>query len=274
MTELINNPAFQGGVAPFIVALVGALALSRLGWFWTGLAMMAGYFTTVALTIGFTLVPLTAMRKVIVIAVVATIVGVLRDALATRVRWLSWIVAAFGAIAVLWVIWVVVDRTPGVDGVLLAVGGVVYGGWMAYMYDHLRVQREQIAVAATTGGLTTGLAALLGASALLGQMGLGLGMAAAATLVSFVGLRRGHAGAVMAVPAGVMIGVIGFAAVVYAKLPWYCLPMLAMVPLFGRLHPPQSWPTWLQALVWLAITGAPGLIAVYFTWSAEGPVPI
>ncbi|MDH4273788.1 MAG: hypothetical protein OEW08_01990 [Gammaproteobacteria bacterium] len=274
MMDLLNNPAFQGGVAPFLVALVCALLLSRLGWFWSGLAMMAGYFTTIALTIGFTLAPLTSMRKIIVIAFVATVIGVLRDALASRVQWLSWVVAAFGAFAVLWVIWVVVDRTPGMDGVLLGLGGVAYGAWMAYMYDHLREHREQVAVAASTGGLTTGLAALFGASALLGQMGIGLGMAALASLVSFAGLRRGHAGAVMAVPAGVMIGVIGFASVVYAKLPWYCLPMLALVPLFGRMHPPQSWPTWVQTLVWLAITSAPGLVAVYLTWSAAGPVPI
>ena len=63
MNELLNNPAVQAGVAPFVVALIVAVLLhrSRL----LGLAIGAGFFTVVFLALGFSFDSLTSVRKMI-----------------------------------------------------------------------------------------------------------------------------------------------------------------------------------------------------------------
>src|ERR1700687_1864941 len=65
MEEWLNHPAVQGGVAPFVVALIVMLLLQpvRLG----GLAVVAAFCTVVYFVAGFTFIPLTATRKIIVL---------------------------------------------------------------------------------------------------------------------------------------------------------------------------------------------------------------
>jgi len=63
VTEFFDsNPAlqaaFQGGIAPFVVALIVALVLARTRFAW--LAIVAAYATQVALSTGFNFTPLSA----------------------------------------------------------------------------------------------------------------------------------------------------------------------------------------------------------------------
>ena len=77
--ELLNHPAVQGGVAPLVVALLIAILLARTRFAW--LAIVAGYATTIALTMGFQFSPLTASRKILLLGLIGLGVGVSTNAL-------------------------------------------------------------------------------------------------------------------------------------------------------------------------------------------------
>src|SRR5204863_197146 len=75
--EMLANPAVQGGLAPFIAALVVAALLAplRLG----GLAVVAAFATAVYFIAGFTFEPLTATRKIILLGLAAPLAGIVID---------------------------------------------------------------------------------------------------------------------------------------------------------------------------------------------------
>ena len=77
MGELLSNPAVQAGAAPFAAALVVALALQplRLG----GLAVTAAFLVAMQLVSGIQFSPLTATRKLVLLAIAAPVVGVAAD---------------------------------------------------------------------------------------------------------------------------------------------------------------------------------------------------
>src|SRR5438128_6086324 len=111
MSALIDHPAFQGGIAPFAVALIVAAILCRIRLAW--LAMVAGYATTIALTAGFALSPLTALRKIVLVSVLAPLIGLVADALFRTSRRAAMLLAvAFGA-ASIWVFVSVLAQQEG-----------------------------------------------------------------------------------------------------------------------------------------------------------------
>jgi hypothetical protein len=75
--DLLSNPAVQGGIAPFAVALVVALALFSVRL--AGLAMAAGLGTAVTLIGGFAFPPVSAQQKVLLISLAVPVVGVIVD---------------------------------------------------------------------------------------------------------------------------------------------------------------------------------------------------
>src|SRR3989442_14389500 len=74
MQEMLANPAVQGGLAPFVAALIVAALLApfRLG----GLAVVAAFATAVYFIAGFTFAPLTATRKIILLGLAAPLAGI------------------------------------------------------------------------------------------------------------------------------------------------------------------------------------------------------
>src|SRR5437870_3567704 len=101
MEEFFSNPAVQGGVAPFVAALVVALALGplRLG----GLAAAAAFLTAMYFVSGFQLTPLTATRKILLLAAAAPLVGALGDFAFRPTRLGAAVLALGAAAAALWV---------------------------------------------------------------------------------------------------------------------------------------------------------------------------
>ena len=71
MDDLFSNPAVQAGAAPFLAGLIVAVALRPLKL--SGLATTAAFFTTVYFVAGFQFSPLTATRKMILLAAAAPI---------------------------------------------------------------------------------------------------------------------------------------------------------------------------------------------------------
>src|SRR5437588_10321978 len=98
----LDHPAVQGGVAPLVVALVVALALARTPFAW--LAIVCGFATTIALTTGFELSPLTATRKVLLAGLTAPLVGIAADRFPKASRAVVVSLAAAVGIVSIWVV--------------------------------------------------------------------------------------------------------------------------------------------------------------------------
>ena len=77
MSDLLSNPAVQGGVAPFVAGLIVTVLLGRfrLG----GLAVAAAFATAVYFIAGFNFTPLSATRKIILLGLAAPVVGIVVD---------------------------------------------------------------------------------------------------------------------------------------------------------------------------------------------------
>jgi hypothetical protein len=274
MHALFENPAFQAGIVPFGIALLLGLILRRLGWYWMGLALTAGFAATVYLVAGFQFQPWTSTRKIIALGLAAAGLGLLLDIYPWSRRWLSVVVFIMVGAAVLWLIWPVLQHRQGMEFWLLSVGSLLFGGWCAAAMESLRAKPAQAVGAVVALGFGTGVVVLFGASALLGELALAIGAAAGAFWLLVAFTRKAELGSLAMLPAGVLTGLIGIAGHVYAKVPWYSLALLALVPVCARVPLPQRWPRWLQALLSVTLAGVPAGIAVWLVWRVEGGVPI
>jgi hypothetical protein len=274
MHDLLINPAFQAGILPFAAALIAGMVLGRLGWYWAGLALTAGFVATVYFTAGFQLQPWTSTRKMIALGLGAVGLGLLLDIYPWSRRWLPTMLFLAAAAAVLWLVWPVWHRRTGLEWWLLGIGSVLYAGWCTVAMEALRAKPIQAATAATALGFGTGAVTLLGSSALLGQLGLALGAAAGALVLIVIFMRKTEIGSLAMLPAGILLGLAGVSGHVYAKVPWYSLATLALVPLCARVPLPSRWPRWLQASIALTVTGAPAGIGAWLVWRVAGGVPL
>lgn len=239
MQSLLENPAFQAGVGPLVVALLIGVALRRTGLAW--LALPAAYATMLALSTGFAFVPLTAARKVVLLLLAAPVVGLAlaqwsgrtRSAVPTAV---TAVVAALAAAAALWVAWSVLVQRPGSVAALTGAGLAAFAGVLVFLV--LRLQQDPVAVAASGLGLglATGVAALLSASTGFLMSGIALAAGAGALLLlQFVAAAPLAAGFTGALWIGLAAALFATATTMLAQLPWYALPLLGLVPLAAAL---------------------------------------
>ena len=273
MEELLSNPAIQGGIAPFIVALAIAgvfLKARNLA----ALAIAGGFITTVILTTGIQFDPMTSTRKIVLIAMVIPIVALILDLFhAEESKKVTPIFYGIGVLSLLWVLWPVIDRTPLTEMILPLLGYTVYVVWMIGVFIKLvEMPRISAAAAATGTGFGIGITALIGASALLGQFGLAFGTAAGAYLLTQVFSRNDEpAGFTFSLSSAFLAALLLPAAVVYAKVPWIVLPLIAIAPLMA-FYPFEEDRHIIQNLIGLFVVMAiPIGIAIYFTIQAAGP---
>jgi hypothetical protein len=271
MEEFLSNPAVQGGVAPFVVGLVAVAILgkARLG----GLAVVAGFAVCVHLASGLTFTPLTSLRKLVLLALVAPVVGIAVDfVLGTGRTLLAAIAAACGALTV-WVFWSVLEQLPTAEALLVGGATAVFVAWVIGSTLALAGQPVRAGATALMLGLGAGISAILGASALLGLYGIAVGAGAGAfLLVQMLTGRRLAAGATFALSASVAAGLVAVAALVLAQLPWSALIALGLIPLAARLPASDRLPVWAQAFVVSAYGFAAALAAFVLTWRAA-PAP-
>lgn len=155
MQEILQDPVFQAGIAPFIAGFVVTIVLgrARLG----GLAVVAGFAVGVALVSGLSFVPLTATRKIYLLALAAPALGLGIDFVVKSGRTLALAVAiAFGALSV-WVFWSVLLRMPVGDAVLIGGGSFLFVGWIVATTLTLSAQSVRAGSAALTLGLGVGV---------------------------------------------------------------------------------------------------------------------
>jgi len=269
MNNLLANPAIQSGIIPFVVALIAAWGLRRAGWMWSGLGFALAYYISVYFAAGFQFTPLTSTRKILILGIIAIIFGLLLDSLKQKLQPISLIVFITGAIAVTWVAWPVVNRQEGGSFWIMFVSSLVYAGWITASTERLRDNTDQGAMSALALGLGTGISAMLGASALLGQLGIAIGAIGGAFLILQLLKQNIAIGSNFTLPVGLLNALLGVSAVIYASLPWYSLLPLALIPLMINL-PTRSELSKFKKLSLLALYTLPlTVLAIIITWFAS-----
>ena len=272
MQELINHPAVQAGFAPFLIAIIISELFLRIRL--SGLAIIAGFAVTVYLVSDFGYEPLTATRKIIWLGLFSAALGLLFGSAISN--WRSWLLVALSAAATTWTLQRILEQQEMNLALQWGAACAVYVAVLVWGMDKL-LEKEALRVscAATALGIGTGGAALIGASALLGQIGLALGSAAAAHLViKFISNQPLPTGRMFTLPLALIAGLTGCLAVLSAQLPWYALPILAGIPLAALLMPlpKQSFRVQILLLTFITFIFVAG--ALYVTWRAAGNVPL
>ena len=272
MQELLNHPAVQAGLAPFLVALITAELFQRVRL--SGLAIIAGFAATVylAMASNFTIDPHTAPQKIVLLGLISASLGLLLSLI--RLPWFSLLLPVLGGAAALWTVQRILQHQAPQVVALWGAGCAAYVAVLVWSMDMLEHDTPRAASAATALGIGTGGAALVGASALLGQFGLALGSAAAAhLLIQMISNKTLPASRVFTLPLAMIAGLTGCVAVLSARMPWYALAVLVFIPVVVRIVPLHKQSVRIQGLLYtlLAYTFAGG--AIYLTWRVAGDVP-
>ena len=268
MQELLNNPFIQSSAAPFLVGLIVAAILFpvRLA----GLAAGAGFLAAVWLIGAFSFEPMTATRKVVVLACAAPVLGVLADLAFKPTRATAPVLGALFAASSVWVIWLVLKQKPTQEAALLAAGIFAFVLATVALTVSLQGQAVRAGAAGLFLGLGAGAGAVIGASAELGQYGLALGAACGSFLLLAMILgKRVAAGVTFTLTASVGAALIAAAATVVARLPWISLVGNVLVPLAVRLPLPEKSPAWIQAIVASLYALAPAAGACALAWQSS-----
>lgn len=270
MQEFLAHPAVQAGVAPFVVALVVASLLHRLRL--GGLAITAAFLTTAYLLVGFTFTPLTATRKILLLAMAVPVVGLLIDFAFKPNRLGSVILATGAAAAALWVFWPVLAQKDPVNGWIMgasALGSVAFMAGFAQMW--LSEEPVHAGAAGVALGIGLGTTGILGASATYSSFGIALAAGSGAFLLPMmIKGKESFAGTTFTLPLTVTAGLTAGAAMILARMPWYVVIVLALVPVAARLPAPKRAPVWLQATICSLYAFAAAAAATALAWQAAG----
>ncbi len=270
MHALLTHPAFQAGIAPFLVALLTAELLQRLRL--SGLAIVAGFAITVYLVSGFGYEPLTSTRKIIWL-------GIASGAIAIPLMLLNsslWrpVLSTLAAAAAVCVCVRVLQQQPLGTALEWGTACALYVGWLVFWMDTLHESPVRAASAGMALGLGTGLTVLVGASALLGQFGLALGAASMAyLLIMFISNSLLPCGRTFTLPLALISGLLACLAVLTARLPWYALPALAAIPLAAKIPVSEKLGVWVQSMLLSAAALVFAAGAVYLSWRVNGTPP-
>jgi hypothetical protein len=270
MDELLNHPAVQAAVLPFVVALVVAAALHRTRHM--GLAIAAAFICAAGLTLGLQFESLTAVKKVVVVAVAAAALGgVLESGLLRVPRLDRAIIAISAAAAVLWVLQRILAQQPPGTAAVAGAASIAYV--LALLSGADRAGNDPVAAAASTlmTGIATGALALFGASVLLTQLGISIGAGAGAVLLVLVATgSRAVGGWTLGLSGHVASTLIGLLAVTSGALPWYCLLPIPLVPWLAHLGSRAGKPAWQRAVLCSIFAFVPAAIAVVLAGFAAG----
>jgi hypothetical protein len=269
LLQWLEHPAVQAGVLPFVVALAVVLLTARGRASW--LAPTVAYLTTLVLTTGISFTPLSASRRVLLLALLAPLAGALADRL-PRVRLLLPMVA--GALAV-WAFWTVLVQRDAATAAVTGLGIAAFVWAACWLTFRLRADGPALGAAGLGLGLATGIAALLSAST--GYFAAGIALAAgsgALLLVQFATGRPIGGSGIGAAGIGVAASLFAAGTLMLAQLPWTALPLLLGVPaavsipvLRGRL-PPRARIVALAAVALLA--AVPPVLVAWAASAASG----
>lgn len=272
MQELLNHPAVQAGIAPFVAALITAFALRPVRL--SGLAVLAGFAAAVYLIAGFEFTPLSTTRKLLLVGLLAPVVGVAIDRIGKPGRGLLWGAAIAGGAVSVWVFIAVLRQKAGVAPWLLGGGGALLVAWLAGSMLAVRDDTARTGATTLALGLGVGVSAILGASASFGFYGIALAACGGAVLLALLASPRGlPTGAALALPAALIAGLLATGTMVLASLPWASMAALALVPVAVRLPHPAAASTWMKAALFSVYACVPAVLACALAWQATVGTP-
>jgi hypothetical protein len=266
--QLLDHPAVQGGVAPFVAAFIVALIFSRTRF--AGLAILAGYATVVALTTGFSFSPLSVSRKILALGLAAPLVGIVADMVPRAGRVLTPLLAAAAAVAAVWVFLPVLEQKHAGFAWGAAAGLALLAFALTWLVLDLRDDGVRASAAGLGLGLGAGIAAVLSASA--GYLLNGVALAAASGALLLAQMLTGRVmkgGYTEALPIGLLAAFFAAATYVLAALPWYALPLLLAVPLAARVPLGARLPVWLRAGLLAVVALVAALPVILAAWIAS-----
>jgi hypothetical protein len=267
MSEILDHPAFQGGVAPLVLALIVAFALSRTRFAW--LAIMPAYAAMVALDTGFSLFPPTVARKTMLVGLLAPLVGIIADLLPRSSRKIAIALVVASGLISLWIFQSVLQNHDGATAAVAAIGIAVFVSTMITFVLRLRDDGLRSGAAGFGLGIAAGIAGLLSAS--IGALIAGAAIAAACTamlIVQIVLSRPLAPGFTGALPVGLLVALIAAGTQQLALLPWYALPLLLLVPLAACVPTPRTAPLIGRAAVLAACVLAAAAVPIAAAWYA------
>jgi len=264
LQDLFRNPVVQSSAVPFLAGLAAAALLYQVRL--EGLAALAGFLATVALVGNFALDPLTATRKIVIVGTAAAALGAMTDLAFKPTRFGGSLFGLIFGFAALWVFATVLRQKLPVEAVLIAAGLVVFTTWLVAASVALQHEPVRAAANGLMLGLGTGVCAVLGASALIGQYGLALGAACGGfLLLLWIRGPRVSAGHALTLSSSVLAALLASAAVLLAQLSPVAVAPLALVPLAARL-PLSRAPLWMQPVIAGVYTGVPAALACALAW--------
>lgn len=272
MDQLLRDPIVQSSAVPFLAGLIVAAALFpvRLA----GLAAAAGFLATVWMVGNFGFSPLTAVRKIVVLAMAAPLLGALADLAFKPTRATAPVLGALFAAGAIWVFWSVLEQKSASNLAPIAAGLLAFVTWTVGFTVSLQQEPVRAGAAGLALGLGAGVGAVLGASALLGQYGMALGAACGAFLLLVMILgKRVVAGVTFTLTVSVAAALVGAGALLLAQLPWTSLAALAFVPVLVRLPLPERSPAWVQAIVASIYASVAAVAACALAWLASRGSP-
>lgn len=269
MDEFLAHPAVQAAVAPFLAALAVAAALRRTRLL--GLAVAAAFAVAVGLTMGYSFEAFTAARKLELVGFATAILvvglelgGVSRTA-SIRV-FLSLAVAA----SAVWVLWRVLQQQEPFNAVIKALASGAFAAMLLESDLRLSGDRIRSATSALMLGLAVGAISILGASVVLGQLGIAVAAGAGAALLVLMRGAQRETGWTFILPAAIIAGLTGLVAVFTASLPWFCLLPLLAIPWATRLVPQDLDRLWRTAFLTSLAALVPVALAVVTAWFTVG----
>jgi hypothetical protein len=268
--ELLANPAVQGGLAPFVSGLIVAVLLGRLRL--GGLAVVAAFATAVYFIAGFSLTPMSATRKIIVLGLAAPLAGMFVDFAFRPTRLGSYLLAIGAAAAAAWVFWPVLAQKDLALAIPMGATAVLATVWVVWFTEQrLAGDSVRAGSAGLALGIGTGIASVLAASLTYGLYGIAIAAGSGAfLLVQMITGKRTYAGATFTLCAAGVTILIAAAAMILAQLPWYSVAVLALVPLAVNLPAPMGASLRLQAVLASLYGVVVAAIACALAWHAGG----
>jgi len=163
----------------------------------------------------------------------------------------------------------VLAQKPAAEGWLLGATTVVVISFMVgFSQLYLAADAVRAGAAGLGLGLATGVAAILSASATYGLYGIALGAGAGGFLLpQMITGKKSFAGATFTLSAILIGGLVAAGTMVLAKLPWYALLVLALVPVGAHLPAPGKAPVWLRAVLLSLYCFVIGAAACALAWA-------
>ena len=240
MNDWVSHPITQSIIVPFVAAWITTKSLNHLRL--SGLAVIAGFCSTVYLIADFNFESLATIKKIILSGLIATIIGLLLDLTSSNQKFVRYLLAIACSIVVLWMSWPVLQQKEIQEATIYGIGIVIYMIWVTILVDRLSTKPTRAGSAGMSLGIGIGVSASLGASAILGQLGLSIGVACAAYLLAqLISGKAFYCGRIFTLPLSVLCGLIMPATIMLTQTPWYSLPVIAAVPLVAHVPLPGSW---------------------------------